>query len=38
MKGKVGAVFLGFLIVVGLILCAMSAKRIPAGYVVLSTT
>ena len=33
MKGKVGAVFLGFVMVVGLILLAMSAKKIPAGYV-----
>lgn len=33
MKGKVGAVFLGFLIVVGLILVAMCAERVPAGYV-----
>lgn len=33
MKGKVGAVFLGFCIVVGLILLAMCAERVPAGYV-----
>lgn len=33
MKGKVGAVFLGIAMAVGLVLCAMSAKRIPAGYV-----
>lgn len=33
MKGKVGAVFLGVVMVAGLILCAMSAKRVPAGYV-----
>lgn len=33
MKGKVGAIFLGFVMVVGLILLAMSAKKIPAGYV-----
>lgn len=33
MKGKVGAVFLGILIVVGLILVVMCAERVPAGYV-----
>lgn len=33
MKGKVGAVFLGIVMAVGLILLAMSAKKIPAGYV-----
>lgn len=33
MKGKAGAVFLGVVIVVVLILLAISAKRVPAGYV-----
>lgn len=33
MKGKVGAGFLGFAIVVGLILLAICAERVPAGYV-----
>lgn len=33
MKGKVGAVFVGFVIVIGLILLAICAERVPAGYV-----
>lgn len=33
MKGKIGAVFLGFVIVIGLILLAICAERVPAGYV-----
>ena len=33
MKGKIGAVFLGFIIVVGLICLSLCAERIPAGYV-----
>lgn len=33
MKGKIGAIFLGLAIIVGLIMLAMSAKRVPAGYV-----
>lgn len=33
MKGKVGAVFLGVAMVVGIILCFMCTERVPAGYV-----
>lgn len=33
MKGKVGAVFLGLVMVIGIILCFMCAERVPAGYV-----
>lgn len=32
MKGKVGAIFLGLVMVVGIILLAMCAVRVPAGY------
>ncbi len=33
MKGKVGAVFLGFVMIVGLIMAFMCMERVPAGYV-----
>lgn len=33
MKGKIGAFFLGFVIIMGLILLAMCAEKVPAGYV-----
>lgn len=33
MKGKIGAVVLGFIMVVGLILTAMCLEKVPAGYV-----
>lgn len=33
MKGKIGAVFLGFIMVVGLICVFSCAERIPAGYI-----
>ena len=32
-KGALGGIFLGILIVLGLILCGMCMKRVPAGYV-----
>ena len=32
-KGAVGAVFLGVVMVVGLIIIAMCTKKVPAGYV-----
>ena len=33
MKGKVGAVFLGVVMVVAIIMCFMCMERVPAGYV-----
>ncbi len=33
MKGKIGAIFLGFAMVVGIVLCFMCMERVPAGYV-----
>lgn len=33
MKGKVGAIFLGIAMLIGIILCFMCAERVPAGYV-----
>lgn len=33
MKGKIGAIFLGIVMVVGLILVAMCAERVPTGHV-----
>lgn len=33
MKGKIGAIFLGFVLVVAVIVCAMCAERVPTGYV-----
>lgn len=33
MKGKVGAVFLGIVMIVGLIMAFMCMERVPAGYV-----
>lgn len=33
MKGKIGAAFLGFIMVVGLICVSLCAERIPAGYI-----
>lgn len=33
MKGKVGAIFLGIVFVVAIIMCFMCAERVPAGYV-----
>lgn len=33
MKGKIGAIFLGVIFVIGLVLVGMSTTRIPAGYV-----
>lgn len=33
MKGKIGAIFLAVVMVVGLVLVGMSATRVPAGYV-----
>ena len=31
--GKVGAVFLGVIIVIALVICCFSFKKVPAGYV-----
>lgn len=33
MKGKVGAIFLGIVFVIVIIMCFMCAERVPAGYV-----
>ena len=33
MKGKIGAIFLGIVMVIGLILVAMCAERVPTGHV-----
>lgn len=33
MKGKIGAIFLGTVIMVGIIVCALCIERVPAGYV-----
>lgn len=33
MKGKIGAIFLGFVFVVGLLIVGMCTEKIPAGYV-----
>lgn len=33
MKGKVGAIFLGIVFAVAIIMCFMCAERVPAGYV-----
>ena len=33
MKGKIGAIFLGIVMVVGLILIMMCAERVPTGYI-----
>lgn len=33
MKGKIGAVFLGIIMIAGVVLCFMCMERVPAGYV-----
>lgn len=32
-KGKIGAVFLAIVIIVGIIICFMCMERVPTGYV-----
>lgn len=32
-KGKIGAVFIGLVMVIGLVLCLMCMERVPTGYV-----